>query len=208
MMWNRIYQPVRPLQQWPGELRLRGAEWRFLLSADGMRSAEEIRRRLGFSTEESEEILRALLSRKLLMERETSLEEHSRLTALTHPGSDGPQSLDGFLGHEARGTADPEVPPFSPLPTAFSGPDRAVMSLKSVMDFILSHFPDGTAGQLAVYQVFIGIPTALLRRNGITTLRFHDDRLIEDAELQQAILENIGQSLQLECPPSVYSAVR
>jgi hypothetical protein len=50
----------------------------------------------------------------------------------------------------------------------------------------------------------IRVDTRLLIRNGITTLRFQDDRLISDPELQQAITSNVEKILGLECPQTVY----
>lgn len=78
------------------------------------------------------------------------------------------------------------------------------MSLKSIIELIIKAHPDQTAGQLAVYRVFMGMDTQLLRRNGINTLRFKEDRLITDPELQRAIVENMRKHLGIECPQSVF----
>jgi hypothetical protein len=80
------------------------------------------------------------------------------------------------------------------------------MSLQSVIQFILNQNPDPTAGHLATYQVFMGINTQLLKKNGITSLRFQDDRLITDPELQSAIAENIKKVLGIACPDDVFTA--
>ena len=80
------------------------------------------------------------------------------------------------------------------------------LSLQAVIQFILSQSPDPTAGQLLTYQVFMGINTQLLKRNGITSLRFQDDRFITDPELQAAIAENIQATLGTPFPDHHYSS--
>lgn len=44
----------------------------------------------------------------------------------------------------------------------------------------------------------------LLKRNGIETLRFTEDRLVTDPELEQAIVRSVKKTLGLECPDSVW----
>jgi len=97
------------------------------------------------------------------------------------------------------------MPAFSPLQKpSVTTPTVRAMSLQSVIQFILNQNADPTAGHLATYQVFMGIGTELLKRNGITSLRFQDDRFITDAELQTAITENIQKVLKVACPEEVY----
>jgi len=122
-----------------------------------------------------------------------------------------PQTLSDYLrgstSLEPAKDKEKALPAFSPLqkPTVTSTSMRA-MSLQAVIQFILNRNPDATAGQLATYQVFMGIKTDLLKRNGITSLRFQDDRLITDAELQTAIAQNIQKVLNVPCPEEVFSA--
>lgn len=78
------------------------------------------------------------------------------------------------------------------------------LSLKALMQFILSRANDPTSGQLDIYRVFIRVNTQLLKRNGITTLRFSEDRLIADPELQQAIASSVRKSLGVNCPSQVF----
>ncbi len=69
------------------------------------------------------------------------------------------------------------------------------------MQHILARAGDQQAGQLDIYRVFIRINTKLLQRSGITTLRFQDDRLIEDPELQQAIAASVEKALGFPARP-------
>jgi hypothetical protein len=78
------------------------------------------------------------------------------------------------------------------------------LSLKNVIDFIIHNAADLNAGQLDVYRVFIRVNTQLLKRNGIHSLRFTDDRVITDPELQDAILQSVDRTLGLSCPDDVF----
>jgi hypothetical protein len=78
------------------------------------------------------------------------------------------------------------------------------MSLRAVIQHILHHASDPTEGQLAVYRVFMGIDTRLLKRNGIQSLRFQDDRVITDPELQNAISQSLTKNLRISLPETVY----
>ena len=78
------------------------------------------------------------------------------------------------------------------------------LSLRALMDYILQRAPDMNSGQLDVYRVFIRVDGKLLRRNGITTLRFEEDRRIDDPELQGAIVSSLQATLGLPCPEQVY----
>ena len=83
--------------------------------------------------------------------------------------------------------------------------DARRLSLKALMRFISSRAEDSSAGQLDVYRVFIRVSTKLLKRNGITTLRFEDDHLVNDPELQTAILSSVQKTLGLTCPQDVFT---
>jgi hypothetical protein len=110
----------------------------------------------------------------------------------------------------AVATFSPEALDFEPLaPLQIEDAPEAQgrsrrLSLKAVMQFILERAPDLQSGQLDVYRVFIRISSKLLKRNGITTLRFHEDRLVEDLELQEAIKTSVEKTLGLACPSQVF----
>lgn len=101
-------------------------------------------------------------------------------------------------------------PPFLPLENPVApaprppASGRGALSIKALMQHILGKASDVQSGQLDIYRVFIRINTRLLQRNGITTLRFQEDRLIEDPELQQAITSNVQKVLGYACPPEVF----
>lgn len=109
------------------------------------------------------------------------------------------------------------APSHAPMPDANHAPHPAAssdaganptsrrrLSMKGVIDYILGRAPDVNAGQLDVYRVFIRINTRLLKRNGIHSLRFEEDRVITDAELQEAILTSVEKTLGNPCPDKVF----
>jgi len=207
---TKFFENTWTLQQLPATMKLSNQEWRFLLCADGKTSVEQIQRRLGLTEKERDYILSRLCSSNLLTEKIVSIEEYARATIdLPAPLSE-PQTFTEYLqSAESPGSSSGKnMPTFSPLQkpatTTAAIPAVRAMSLQSVIQFILNQNADTTAGHLATYQVFMGINTQLLKRNGITSLRFQDDRFITDPELQTAIAENIKKVLKVSCPEEVF----
>lgn len=99
-------------------------------------------------------------------------------------------------------------PPFRPLtleePAMPAASPQRALSLQSLMRFIRGRAADETAGQLDVYRAFLRVDPKLLERHGITTLRFEEDRLVRDAELQRRILDSVETTLGVRCPPDVF----
>lgn len=100
---------------------------------------------------------------------------------------------------------------FKPLPTPNQEPRESQpmpgtrrLSLRALMNLIERQAGSREAGQLDIYRVFVRVDTLLLRRNGIDTLRFTEDRLVADPELEQAIVGSVKKTLGLVCPESVW----
>jgi len=204
---TKIFQNVWDLQQLPVTLKLPNIEWRFLLCCDGKTPVYQVQRRLALSDKERDYILNRLCTNSLLSEKALSLEELAQTTIDTASPQSEPQTFSEYLQTaESTGQSqEKSAPAFSPLqkPSMSTPPSRS-MSLQAVIQFILNQNDDPTAGHLATYQVFMGINTQLLKRNGITSLRFQDDRLITDPELQTAIMDNIQKILGIACPTDVF----
>lgn len=84
----------------------------------------------------------------------------------------------------------------------------ATLSLRRLIDFVMARANGDTdRGQLDVYRAFLRLDPALLRRNGITTLRFEDDRTVRDPELVAAILRAVEEGLGVVVPPSLVTAL-
>lgn len=111
-------------------------------------------------------------------------------TGLTRPVPTAPQAQQAQVA-------------FTPLQTPRAETGRR-LSLKVLMRHILDRSPDLNSGQLDVYRVFIRVDTKLLKRNGIDTLRFEDDRLVDDPELQEAIARSMERTLGLPMPSDVF----
>ncbi len=78
------------------------------------------------------------------------------------------------------------------------------LSLRKVIQFILDRAIDENSGQLDVYRVFVPIDTTLLKRNGINSLHFDDDHIIEDKELCEALEGSMKNTLGVQCPRDAY----
>lgn len=108
--------------------------------------------------------------------------------------------------------AEPDSEGFEPLPlpepeTAMPiRPPRSAspLSLRAVMRFVVAQARDADAGQLDVYRTFVRLDPQLLKRNGITTLRFEEDRLLTDPDLQRALLQSVEHVVGRSCPPDVF----
>jgi len=219
---SKIFRNTWALQQLPIGMQLMSIEWRFLICSDGKTPIAEIQKRLGIAPEEGEAILRHLCSAGLLTETSLTLEDFARATVDRAQPTKEAQTLPEYLasaesnGNSRAGAAaipapalSPEktekaIPQFSPLQKPTQSP--MPMSLQAVIQFILNqNSSDPTAGHFATYQVFMGIGTPLLKRNGITSLRFQEDRIITDPELQSAIIESLQKVLKVTCTPEMLS---
>jgi hypothetical protein len=203
-----IFQNTWAIQQLPVTMKLPNIEWRFLLCCDGRTTLHQVQRRLSLTDKERETIVARLCASGLLTEKALTLEELAQATVDTPATNTEPQTFSEFLqgGESTIETPRPKAAPaFSPLqkPNA-TAPTNRTMSLQSVIQFILNQNSDPTAGHLATYQVFMGINTQLLKRNGITSLRFQEDRIITDPELQAAIIANIEKVLKITCPEDAF----
>jgi len=214
---SKIFRNTWALQQLPIGMQLMSIEWRFLICSDGKTPVDSIQKRLGITPEEGDVIVRHLCSAGLLTETSLTLEDFARATVdKAHPTKEA-QTLPEYLASaESNGTTRPSaaaavpeknekpIPQFSPLQKPTQSP--MPMSLQAVIQFILNqNSSDPTAGHFATYQVFMGIGTPLLKRNGITSLRFQEDRIITDPELQGAIIESLQKVLKVTCTPEMLS---
>jgi hypothetical protein len=81
------------------------------------------------------------------------------------------------------------------------------LSLRALMKLIEGQAGSREVGQLDIYRVFVRVDTLLLKRNGIESLRFTEDRLVSDPDLEQAIVRSVKKTLGLDCPESVWVEV-
>jgi hypothetical protein len=230
MIPHAVYRRTREPRDLPHDLRLRSLEWALYFAADGQRTAGELGKQLRADDAARESAVARLLHLGLIEEREVSASEYVR--SLAAAGGPEEKLLHEFLvgataGPPAEEQAIPPVvvPPrprlatiaqpsfgFQPLPSPDAGgKERRAMtaetrklSLRALMNVIEKQAGNREAGRLDIYRVLVRVDTALLKRNGIETLRFTEDRLVTDPELQKAIVGSVKKTLGLECPPSVW----
>jgi len=214
---------VRP-ERLPQNLRLRSLEWGILFALTGRHTVAQIGVHFGLAPEERDRAFARLLELGLLAERSLTAAEYLRAAATI--GDNEPRTLAQFLRlplarPRAPGVVaasapapaatfqphplpeDSDMPVRSADPESPSSPARR-LSLKALMRFILRETGEVDAGQLNVYRAFLRVDQQLLKRNGITTLRFEDDRVVSDPDLQRAILQSVEQTLGRGCPPEVF----
>ncbi len=218
----------------PGDphFALPAIEWLVYFNIDDQRNPAEIAAALRLPEAEIVPAIDRLIESGLIEERPVSLAEFLRSksaydnlrsaaavplgAALRRqiPEDDPPapaaQPYPGAATEEAP-SSDTHSHPFEPEPfqplepaTMDATTQNRPISLLRLMDYIMSQSSDRTSGQLAVYRVFMGINTALLRRNGITSLRFSEDRVIDDPELLSALSDSLQRALGLPFPESAY----
>lgn len=101
---------------------------------------------------------------------------------------------------------------FRPLPPLERKEERTMaptrkLSLRALMEVIERKAGSREAGQFDIYRVLIKVDTLLLKRSGIDTLRFTEDRLISDPELEEAIVRSLKKTLGIDCPNEVWVEV-
>jgi len=223
-----IYRPKRDWNELPEEVKLRQWEWRVLVAFDGNRTLGEAIEHTGLKREEMAALLQKFHTLDLLEEREVSFADFLKSEAQQQDES-GIGATAGLplrvLPPMTTASHPPQIPQMHPLPTVpqvipssqfvplpspralptQATPGGRKLNLKAVMNFIVNHVGgDVNAGQLAVYRVFMRVDTRLLKRNGITSLRFQEDRIVSDAELEEAVLGSTRKALGVGCPDDVF----
>jgi hypothetical protein len=220
-----VYGLEVTIEQLPADLRLNSLEWGVLFAITGRHTMAQIGASLELPDADRDRVFRKLLELGLIAERPLNVREYLR-AASTVGGE--PRTLASYL---SGGIAGPDAEPvvekkeetngFEPLPlpplpgeeveedlemilTDMPNSRPSALSLRAVMRFITTQANGNDAGQLDVYRTFVRVPPQLLQRNGITTLRFEDDRLVSDPDLQQAILTSVQHVLGRPCPPDVF----
>lgn len=224
-----VYRLVRELSEIPHDLKLRNVEWGVLMSITGEHPAGLIGKSFDLDQNERRGVFARLLETGLIEEQPVTWREYLRANALSAgpSGDDRRNDLRTFLRAGVTlpapsvGTepSDPDrrqreltrpvrtqpVPmAFTPLETPRPEARRKRLSLKVLMRHILDRAPDANSGQLDVYRVFIRVDTKLLKRSGIDTLRFEDDREVDDPELQQAIGRSLERTLGMSVPADAF----
>ena len=218
-----VYELAVAADRLPADLRLQSLEGGVLFAVTGRHTVAQIGGHLGLAGAERDGAFARLLELGLLAERPLSAGEYLRAAATVNGE---PCTLAGFLRAGLAGplpepVLDPppashlELGGFEPLALpeeeiAMQIPDlrtpapAPALSLRALMRFIAEQSGDADAGQLDIYRAFTRVSPQLLRRNGITTLRFEEDRLLTDPDLQEALLSSVEHVVGRSCPPEVF----
>ncbi|HEX2836330.1 MAG TPA: hypothetical protein VHW00_25220 [Thermoanaerobaculia bacterium] len=225
-----VYRRAQEPRQLANDVRLTALEWALYFGADGTRTLAELGRQFRAEAADRDRALVRLLDLALVVERELGASEYVR--ALAAAGDSEQKTLHEFLtGTLATNTEPPRsplrdgrspvaakfpriAPPlgFTPLPSPNDHEESRLMSasrklsLRALMNLIETQAGSREAGQLDIYRVFVRVDTSLLKRSGIETLRFTEDRLVSDPELEQAIVRSVKKTLGVDCPDSLWVA--
>ncbi|HEY2324065.1 MAG TPA: hypothetical protein VGJ82_14505 [Thermoanaerobaculia bacterium] len=225
-VYRRMGEAVSP----PEGTRLRAIEWALYFAIDGAQTAGELARRLRADASERDRAFAKLLALGLIEEQELNASEYVR--ALAAAGDAAEKSMREFLIGAVAPAERPEAaspdpapmpPPKPPLRPAFGFkplprpetptkektpmPASRKLSLRALMNLIERQAGNRDAGQLDIYRVFVRVDTLLLKRNGIETLRFTEDRFVSDPELERAIVRSVKKTLGLDCPENLWVEV-
>lgn len=227
-----VYRRSKEPSQLPSDLRLIALEWALYFAVTGTDTAAELGRQMRAETSDRDEALNRLVILGLIEEQALSAAEYVR--ALAAAGDREEKTLREFLmgatqppaklssveKAEPARTPEPSSAPRPPAPLEFrrlpSPDDRKEnrqmsqsrkLSLRALMNLIETQAGSREAGQIDIYRVFVRVDTSLLKRSGIETLRFTEDRLVSDPELEQAIVRSVKKTLGLECPETLWVEV-
>jgi hypothetical protein len=197
-----VFALTRPLAELPDTLRLGALEWSLLLATTGRHGVGQIGALFAVAPAARDAAFATLRDLGLIVERELTRLEF--LTARDAVPAGEPLTLAAFL------TGEPDFVPLDPTsPEETMAPvvpllPRRRLSLKALMAFLAEGAASAEEGQMNVYRLFIRLDPQRLQKNGIKTLRFEDDRLVEDPELQEEILAAVEATFGRSCPPSVF----
>lgn len=119
------------------------------------------------------------------------------LAALPFEPLPSPQAPEASPSIAAGLTRDPRKDP------VMSSAPRG-LSLAALMRFIVELSGDDDKGQLDIYRVFVRLDPTLLRQNGISTLRFADDRIVRDPALIEQLVVAVEHTLAVALPDGVW----
>jgi DNA-binding MarR family transcriptional regulator len=229
---SAVYRLAAEPQTLAEDLRLAAVEWALLFACDGEHSVAEIGRELHLAPEARDRAVAKLVALGLLAERPLRLGEYVRARAAAEgveeelpitlaellrgaparpvapaaiaaaPGGSAPSRISPARPAPFRPLNLPEEP--KPMPEA-DRPTQRPMKLRALIEFLVGRAESPEQGQLDVYRTFLRVDADLLRGQGITTLRFEDDRVVSDAELVRSICESVRKTTGAECPESVFA---
>ncbi|MFQ3669936.1 MAG: hypothetical protein SNJ84_00600 [Verrucomicrobiia bacterium] len=198
-------------------VRLRNIEWSILFTLNEERTVHDLARLLSITVDRALKAINHLIELELIEEAEISYDQYMRNSG-QGAAAEELSSMAEFLA-QGRAT-DEQIQAKPPPPRSFQlpplpgtqtrspspDPEPAPRSLRlgALIEFIVQQAPSQTEGQLAAYRIFLRVPPDLLKRNGIVSLSLlEDSTLVNDPELQTALLSATESILGTAVPESV-----
>lgn len=197
-----IFELTRPLAELPETLRLPSLDWSLLFAVSGRHTVHQIGALFGVTPAARDAAFARLLDAGLIVERPLTAAEFQ--AARARVDAEEPVTLATFLADE---------PPFVPLePSPSEDAMAAVIPLvprrRLSLRNLMANLSEGAAtpeeGQMNVYRLFLRLDSNELQRHGIKTLRFEDDRFVDDPTLQEQILAAYQATFGKPCPAGVF----
>lgn len=141
-----------------------------------------------------------------------AIEEHPDAEADAAHGSPAAETFDSASRSKAPSLP---VPAFRPLAlpeeeTSMNRPPShapRTLNLRVLNRLFFDRSASAEQAQLDIYRVYLRVDAKLLRRAGVTTLRFEEDRLVDDPELVERLAQSAAEALGAPLPESVWARV-
>lgn len=196
-----------------GTLRMRRVEWALFYSLDGKKTLLDHAQRHRLKDDEIIQIGQFFVDQGLAIEAAISISSYLTSQGLAD-SSPEPIALQDYLT-EAKSSPTVKSQPINdfvvvnldleepraatPAPAQIKG-----MDIKAVVGFIL----ESTKNPLAVYTIFLKIPPALLKKNGVKSLPINsksESIFVSDPDLQNSIVDAVLDKIGLTLPSYVWS---
>jgi hypothetical protein len=197
-----IFVLTRPLAELPDTLRLPSLDWSLLFAVSGRHTVHQIGARFGVSPAARDAAFARLLDAGLIVESPLTVAEFQ--AARARVDAEEPVTLAAFLADEPPFVPLEPTPPEDAMAAVIPLVSRRRLSLRNLMANLSEGAATPEEGQMNVYRLFLRLDSNELQRHGIKTLRFEDDRFVDDPDLQEQILAAYQTTFRKPCPASVF----
>jgi len=227
MTGTEIYKRTPGYERESHAIKLHAPHWKLLLAYDGQRSLSEVAISAETSFADAIPLTQKFLDKGWIEEMPITLDQYLKRTGMIDISSVGATVAPAVVLHEpgkeppskkteaippplpAPAPIKPAQPPLSgaiPPTTAAPKTGRA-MSLKAVVDFVVSLVGNVSLGQLLVYRVFLRVPPELLLAEDVASVHLvNDTSIIKSEKLQKAIFDAVNDVARRPLPDSVFAA--
>jgi hypothetical protein len=226
MTGTEIYKRTPGYERESRDIKLHAPHWKLLLAYDGLRSLSEVAISAETSFADAIPLTQKFLDKAWIEEMPITLDQYLKRTGMVDISSVGATVAPAVVLHEpgkeppSRKTEaiPPPLPAPTPIkpaqpslsggaiPTATAPKTNRAMSLKAVVDFIVSLVGNVSLGQLLVYRVFLRVPPELLLAEDVASVHLvNDTSVIKSEKLQKAIADAVNAVAKRALPDSVFA---